>query len=296
MNNGLGPLPPDTFLSELDPLIVTSPVIRSGTTLVQRLLCSSPRTLIFGETAAEDLALFLNVYIFKAQQYQHQMQRYAEATRQVLAGNVNEWIPDLMPDVNGYLAALGRAAFAGVAYCRSYARESGRQVWGFKYPGWQPSTIRLLRTTMPRARFIYVYRDVVDCLKSAKARGLVNSPAEVHEFCRAWAEGLSDALGGDAGEALLLLSYDDLLADRATATERIARFSGADGIDASVLQHKINTRPGETFAEQRDGYTTPSELTGDELQIVERATSAVRVRVFGARIRPTGLEQPERMV
>jgi hypothetical protein len=34
---------------------------------------------------------------------------------------------------------------------------------------------------MPRARFIYIYRDILDCLKSAKARALVNSPAEVGE-------------------------------------------------------------------------------------------------------------------
>ena len=56
---------PQQLISDLDPLVITSPVIRSGTTLLQRLLCSSPSALIYGELCAQDLEFFLNLYTFK---------------------------------------------------------------------------------------------------------------------------------------------------------------------------------------------------------------------------------------
>ena len=52
-------LPPTAFVTDLDPMIITAPTIRSGTTLVQRLLCSSTRGLIFGEPIAQDLEFFV---------------------------------------------------------------------------------------------------------------------------------------------------------------------------------------------------------------------------------------------
>jgi hypothetical protein len=61
---------PSNFLSlDLDPLIIGSPTPRCGTTLLQRLLCSSQHALIYGEKCAQDLELFLNIYTFKVQEY-----------------------------------------------------------------------------------------------------------------------------------------------------------------------------------------------------------------------------------
>jgi hypothetical protein len=286
----------DVLVTDLDPLIVTAPVIRSGTTLLQRLLCSSRRALIFGEKCADDLDLFLNLYAFKVREYGYHKQRYAQGLQRVLAGDVNDWIPDLMPDVEGYLAALGRSAFAGVTYCRSYALRAGRPVWGFKYPGWKPPTVRLLRTVMPQARFIFLYRDIIDCLRSAKAQDAVSSLPEVRDFCQTWAEGLRDALDLAGDPALLVLRYEELLADPAAALARIGCFSGLADMDPAVLEHKINTWRGEDYlAQQRDGYTPPSELTAGELQIVDRLTSGLRARLYTALPALTGLEQPERM-
>src|SRR5437870_397808 len=143
--------------SDLDPLVITAPAIRSGTTLLQRLLCSSRSALIFGELCAQDLEFFLNLYVFKSQQYQSRHDEVATALERVLGGNVNDWIPTLMPDVSEYLKAMGRAAFSGIGYCRDYALSVGRPVWGFKHPAWNPTTIRLMRTVMPRSRFIFIH-------------------------------------------------------------------------------------------------------------------------------------------
>src|SRR5260370_35678049 len=97
------------IVSDLDPLVITAPTIRSGTTLLQRLLCSSSRALIYGELCAQDLEFFLNFYTFKSQQYNRRHEEVSTTLRNVLARDVNDWIPTLMPEISGYLRTIRRA-------------------------------------------------------------------------------------------------------------------------------------------------------------------------------------------
>jgi hypothetical protein len=274
-------LPVGVAAADLDPLIITAPVIRSGTTLLQRLLCSSRQALIYGEMCAQDLEFFLNLYTFKAQEYNYHKPTFTLGLQRVLAGEVNDWIPDLMPDVDGYLAAMSQSAFAGIIYCRDYAARVGRPVWGFKYPGWRPPMIGLLHAVMPRSRFIFIYRDVVECLKSAKAKQAVNSPQEVYDFCQAWVESVGYLLNLGDDPAALVLRYEELVLEPETALKRIAEFSGVDDMNPAVLQRKINAWTGEDYvAQAKDGYTLPADMTEAELQIVEDTTSALRASLY----------------
>jgi hypothetical protein len=274
-------LPAGFAAADLDPLIVTAPVIRSGTTLLQRLLCSSRQALIYGEMSAQDLEFFLNLYTFKVQEYTYHKQMYAAGLGRILQGDVNDWIPDLMPDIDEYLAAMSQSAFAGIIYCREYAAKVRRPLWGFKHPGWKPPMIRLLRAVTPKSRFIFIYRDVIDCLKSAKAQQAINSHQEVHEFCQAWVEGVEYLLNLGDDPAVLVLRYEELVSEPETALVRIAEFSGVDDMNPAVLQRKINAWTGEDYvAQARNGYTPPAELTEVEMQIVEATTSALRASLY----------------
>ena len=76
---------------ELDPLVITAPTIRSGTTLLQRLLCSSRKALIYGELCAQDLEFFLHFYTCKVQQYDCRREEVATSLHKVLSGEVNDW-------------------------------------------------------------------------------------------------------------------------------------------------------------------------------------------------------------
>ena len=51
----------DAFPDRPAPVLVTSPAIRSGSTLLQRLLCSSPDAIVFGEEIGKDLDLQLQI-------------------------------------------------------------------------------------------------------------------------------------------------------------------------------------------------------------------------------------------
>jgi hypothetical protein len=270
--------PPSNLLSaDLDPLIITSPTPRCGTTLLQRLLCSSPRALIYGEKCAIDLELLLNIYTFKTQEYNYGRAGYGQELQKVLRGEVNDWILELMPDIDGYLAVLQKSALAGIAYCRDYALQAGRPVWGFKHPAWSPVTIRLIRNFVPGARFIFILRDLGACLKSAKAQRLVVREPEMRDFCQKWAEGVACANSMRDDKAILVLNYEDLVNQPEDTLASLARFSGLQDMDRSVLDHKINVWMGQQFSTQsKDGYIPPAALTEAELAMVAETMAYLR--------------------
>lgn len=272
--------PSKAVVSDLDPLIITAPTIRSGTTLLQRLMCSSRKALIYGELCAQDLEMFLNFYIFKSQQYNCRREEVSKSLRQVLAGEVNDWIPTLMPEVSDYLDAIGRAAFSGIGYCRDYAIQVGRPVWGFKHPAWNPATIRLLRGVMPGARFVFIYRELKDCLRSAKAQAVTYgngySKQEVEEFCRSWAENRSYMQSLDGEATVLSIQYDDLVREPQATLAKLAEFTGLDDMNPDVLMHKVNAWKGEDYIMQaKNGYFEPSDLDELDWQIVNAASAFV---------------------
>jgi hypothetical protein len=274
-------LPASALLTDLDPLIITSPAIRSGTTLLQRLLCSSQKTLIYGELVAQDLEFFLNLHAIKTQEYSYYRSFFEGGLKQILAGDANNWIPDLMPDVDEYLAAFGQAAFSGIRYCRDYAQRLGRPVWGVKYPGWKPAFIRLLRSLMPRARFIVITRELEACARSAKAQIQFSSGSELKEFCRTWVEGMDFWRSVKGDPAVLALTYEELTVAPEVTLGRLAGFTGVEDIKPDVLHRKINTWTGsKALLDAQNGYVQPAELTDAEQQIIDQVTVEFRRKVY----------------
>jgi hypothetical protein len=269
-----------SFATDLDPLIVTSPVQRSGTTLLQRLLCSSPETLIFGEKPAQDLKSFLTVYAQTLDEHawhRNSSQRTSSWSAQVEG---NDASLGLTPDADGYRRVVREATFAGVSYCRDYARSNGRLVWGFKHRAWSPDFIQLLRRAMPKARLLFIVRDLVPALKSAKAHHLVGSEQDLREFCLAWLNGTAycDELRDDP--CAHVVRYEELVEDPAWTLSVISEFSGASQMDLSILGDKVST-----WTRQSDGsgsineHTPPAELTGGELKIIEGIAAGFGVSI-----------------
>ena len=271
---------PASFITDLNPLIIASPTIRSGTTLLQRLLCSATNALIYGETCAHDLELFLTVHQSRVLMYGMGKPRYAASLSQVEAGDVNDWILDLMPDIDGYLDHLGRSCFSLLTYCRDYAVAAGRPVWGVKAPGLKIPMLDLIRQTMPQARFIYIHRDILDCLRSAKARQSVRSESEVKAFCQSWAVNLRYALRLSHEPFMQLLNYAELIAEPEKCLPLIAAFTGAQEIKVDVLRRKINTRANDASA-SLPGYIEPAALTDAEMRIACELTAPLREQLYG---------------
>jgi hypothetical protein len=258
-------LPSDSLASQLDPLIVTAPTIRCGTTLLQRLICSSQHALLFGEPAGNDLVTALRVIKVQTSMYAANREQFAGGLDAFAGGNRNDWMIDLMPDLDGYLRAIVDGYLQPLAYCRDFALRAGRRVWGLKYPGWSGEVLQAIMTFLPRAKLIYIHRDVVSALRSAKARGSVRRTTELNAFCAQWAANMRMAAQLRDSDRVMVLSYDQLGSDSETTLQRLEAFTGVTGIDRGVLAHRVNEWPE---------YIPPAELTADELRVAEEALSA----------------------
>lgn len=249
------------------PLLVTSPTIRSGSTLVQRLLCSAPGVLVYGEEIGKDVEFQLQVLASRRLVYRQSGPRFGEALAQVLAGRTDDWIIDLMPDMAGYVAALERGALAGLEACRAHAASVGRPAWGFKYPGMAPAAMSLLAELSPGLRVVYVVRQLAGTLRSAKAWGALPDEAWTRRLCEDWVTHQRFVHGLRARVPVLVLRHEALVADPATAVARLRDFAAIGAPDAGVLARRINAPAGEHYRE-------PAPLSTDEAAWVEAANAA----------------------
>lgn len=257
-------------MQELKPVLVTSPTIRCGTTLLQRLLCSSSNALIYGEEIGKDLEMQLQIYASRKMVYSHSRQRFSSSLDSVMQGDTNDWIPDLMPDIDGYLEASRQGSFAGLDYCRQHALAAGRTIWGFKYPGWPPHLIHMFLETIPETRVIYILRNLADCLRSAKAWGEIHSEEDMKQFCEQWSVHMQFMRQYRESASVLMLSYENLIEEPETVIQHLRDFLPFENLSRDVLRHKINNKlQGINARHQNNDYITPAALTTAEREHVE---------------------------
>lgn len=263
-------------MDEINPVLLTSPTIRCGTTLLQRLLCSSSNALIYGEEIAKDLEMQLQIFTSRKMIYSHSRQRFASSLGNVLQGDTKDWIPDLMPDIDGYLEALREGAFAGLLYCRRHAAEAGRRLWGFKYPGWPPHLLQMLSDAIPGTRVIYISRHLADCVRSARARGEIDGDAQLENFCSQWIDQEQFMRQWHAQHPVLMLTYESLTRDPDLAIRQLCDFLPFENLKPDVLQHKINNmaRGSDTRHPDND-YIEPAVLTAAELAYIEKRVASM---------------------
>ncbi len=96
----------------MNPIFISSPVRRSGTTLLQRLLCSAPNTLIFGESCVNDFSFFIGTINSRQLVFSQNKNWRNEQLTSVLNGQINNWIPDLMPEIDGYLDVFTKSSLS----------------------------------------------------------------------------------------------------------------------------------------------------------------------------------------
>ncbi len=254
------------------PLLISSAIRRSGTTLIQRLLSSANNGLIYGESCAYDLQFGLQIYLSKQMQFQVRAQHQDALLEKVLAGDANDWIADLMPPIADYLEAQKKHCFGVIDFLRAYAEAQNRPVWGVKMAEWPVNQIFQLQRFFPDTRLIYIHRDLLACVQSARRVNLYTNLQELEYLCQTWQQNYQAIRGQYPAEQLLLIDYQQLLDQPETVIAELENFSGAQGIQRSVLDQRINTLKSDLQrAPQGDGYLQPfTELSEEENLLVER--------------------------
>ncbi len=258
------------------PILIASPLRRSGTTLIQRLISSASNGLIYGETCANDFQMISNLVASKQSfMLQHKDWRN-DQIKKVLEGKVNDWIPDLMPDIDEYLQGFRGMLKSLVENYGGFASKEGRPVWGMKMPEWNPSNLVLLQQVLPETKIIYLSRNLKDCVRSAKKIEMVMGDNEVNQFCHAWKQFSEYAKLHLQNDKVMHLNYEDLIADPEQWINKIELFSGAKDIDRLVMQVKVNTYANDhKLAGSEKPYLEPATLTEGELAIVDAFLASV---------------------
>ena len=266
---------PET-LQNLNPVIITSPIVRSGTTLLQRLICSAENGLIYGESCANELQVYLHLYSSKMMINHYREQEQDEMLEAVLQGNTGEWIADLMPPSKLFNEQLENSCFGMMKFFRSYAESQGRPVWGAKMAGWNPAVLHSFLSMIPNCKIIYITRDPGECLRSAKAVNMVYDMEGAQYLLQQWQTGMQFLASKSQETRILPVSYEELMANPEAEIAKIADFTGAKGIDHSVMGVKLNTMlRDDRQGEVGKGYIHPSTLTDEEKQLVDSVVQRV---------------------
>lgn len=265
----------------LSPLIVTAPVERSGTTLVQRLICSSNNGICYGENLFVEVLDMLAYATAKIQYHAADRASEEKGLQSVLEGKADRWIPNLSPAHDDYLYAIISIFYVLPRFADQYSNSIGRPIWGMKRPSLSYGAVVQLLSLLPKAKVLYVYRDIFACVRSAKARKFIENEDGVAKMAEDWSHNLSAAIDKPDNGGLHLIRYEDLVAAPGREIARLERATGVRGIDPQVMNVKVNTWEGEgADGHAQDQYVFPADLSGGEREIIRRIAGDLVDRLF----------------
>ncbi|MEX0807295.1 MAG: sulfotransferase [Dongiaceae bacterium] len=255
------------------PIVIVGPTTRCGTSLLQRALNSTRKIVVYGENFT-----FMHRYPDMIHGFTRNLnaKRSNIATsREMLRSGVDFEASALFPDYDAYIETI-RQGFHGIARLyRADAKELGFDRWGLKHQIRDQRTFEIVPQLLPRARFIFIYRELIAVARSAKSRwpGDFKSEADYRRFGDNWARNIRTALDLES-ERFLVLRYEEFVADPDPFLARIEAFTGIDGIDRSVMTRRINANPlidADAKGKGPDSYREPADLSDrqGELLMVE---------------------------
>jgi len=202
-------------------------------------------------------------------QFQYGLEDRDQITRQVLEGNTDEWIADLMPEMEAYLQQLSPSYLSVMNHYQHFAAQHQRTVWGMKMAEWAAQSLVHTMQTLPESKLIYIVRPLEACARSAKTINMIQSPEDLQFFCNTWFHHQQAIVNHIPEERRLMIDYSRLLEASKEQIQQLEVFSGAIGIQQQVLKKRINTFTYDKAGDPSGkGYMRPSELSEQDLEII----------------------------
>ena len=237
--------------SDERPIFILSAGWRSGSTLLQRLVSSGERVLIWGE--AYDRAglvqhLTRSLAPFSDDWPPREYMQPPEALQDIS----QSWVANLYPPPEALLAAYREMLlelFARPAYAQGATR------WGFKEVRLGRAEAMLLKGLFPQASFLFIRRRLEDAYLSYRSfRGGMDWygswPEETaftpYAFARHWTRLGRELEAAAAETGGMLIEYDDLVSG-ALNLEDVSAYAGIR-IDPAVLRKRVGSGTGREGA------------------------------------------------
>lgn len=267
------------------PVFILSAGWRSGSTLLQRLLCSDPTILVWGEPYGDQIPIIkLAAGLTEFGRYRDPFDRLDEIDTSHLA---TTWIATISPSAND-LRRAHRAFF--LTLFAEPARERGFERWGVKWVRLSADYACYLRWLFPEARIIFLTRNPISSLRSYKwKRWFSVRPSfrvdNAVKFFAHWNQLAKSFVGAEREPNSLLIRYEDLIADP-ESLERLAVATGLE-LERAPLDLKLDfrevprapapLRPWDVLAAKLICGKTCSRL-GYPLDFAQRRASTERPR------------------
>jgi hypothetical protein len=263
-----------------NPILVVAPMPRCGSTLLQRLINSSRRAIIYGE----NFYLLDRVPDALADLHSNELAKRAQSDavmQRLLAGHADIDGTALYPDHKAFLAAARDSFYHVVRHYDATSRRLGFARWGLKHQIRAVPGFRFLARLLPGARYVFIYRDVLPVARSMKARWPKEyaGAAMMRKIGFAWRNGLGEILARKGGDSLLL-RYEDFVAEPAAGLAALEAFLELPGIDSEVLKLKVNSfAPAPDSPAMRSTYRAPAALTREEEAALLSGSAGMRRRL-----------------
>lgn len=235
------PVPPPRAESQslLPPVFIFAACWRTGSTLVQRLLNTSDQLMIWGEPGYLDL--MRRVYEMMTRQASNQEKIWENL---LSTGLSDQWVPNLAPKKECTQEAL-KGFFNQLYYSSAMELKPSCRAWGMKEvrAGAMDNTL-FIHQIIPDARFIFLFRDPVDCFESVIASNFYRHFEDPLFPMKVYANNMRSILAlRDAPPAYKyhILRYEDLIGDEWKITlDDLFEFVGVPHpeITESVIQGK----------------------------------------------------------
>ncbi|MGH3801945.1 MAG: sulfotransferase family protein [Pseudonocardiaceae bacterium] len=252
---------------------------RCGSTLLQRLLCSHPHVLIWGEQggALKHLFAFMD-------QFEGWDESWGDKARKELAMvGYDGFIANLMPPLSRLREGTRSLILQLFA---EPAAELGRPRWGFKEIRYGRAECVAILSFFPGTKIVHLTRDPRDVLISLDwwERSSSWSRSDTRSAMQTWAD-INESLIGAPLPSCHTIRFEDLTADPAAGIARIARWFD---LDVDDLDHTVFERRVHSWGQQEKQPRTLrafSELPADLREIIASAQFSTIARYFGYDIR-----------
>jgi len=247
-------------LDDQEPVFLWAPSARNGITLMQRLITSSREILIMGENRL--LTLNIPHGIAAALSTDDKVD---ESRQRLASGDFAFWSSAAGPVSAVYKNWLESATAALFNVYQYSAMVEGYKRWGIKEPLLDARVVNTMNFFMPKAKHVFIYRNLPDVLRSHKARGWIKSASDCESYAANWAKSVPDILPLEEQGVGTVVRYEELMKDPDPICDRLEKALGCAPFDRSVLQKKVNTFQGsEDKGHSPSQYIEPADLTPEE--------------------------------